>query len=58
MHISGLAEEKFDIRANFGMNSANSLLLFLRTQETRRLECIAVGIRQLVKNTVLLERSL
>ena len=30
MHISGVAIEKFDIRANLGMNGVTSLLLFLR----------------------------
>ena len=30
MHISGLAIEKFDIRASLGMNDVTSLLLLLR----------------------------
>ena len=30
MHMSSLAIEKFDIRANLGMNGVTSLLLLLR----------------------------
>ena len=30
MHVSGLAIEKFDIRANLVMNGVTSLLLLLR----------------------------
>ena len=43
MHISGLAIEKFDIRANLGTNGVTSLLLLL-SQEISRLECSAVVV--------------
>ena len=39
MHISGLEIEKFDIRANLGLNGVTSVLLLLG-----RLECSAVVV--------------